>query len=97
MEATQFDVIIETLKLSEVDVETMKARKKGLDKDIKVSATLDKLAACSKRPENAKLSREINCCAPVMPENLRVCLAFLQVSPKIWIHKSKSRPSTMLC
>lgn len=37
MEATQFDVIIETLKLSEVDVETMKARKKGLDKDIKVS------------------------------------------------------------
>ena len=43
MEATQFDVIIETLKLSEVDVETMKSRKKGLDKDIKVSR-----AFCSK-------------------------------------------------
>lgn len=40
MEATQFDVIIETLKLSEVDVETMKARKKGLDKDIKVSKSV---------------------------------------------------------
>lgn len=36
MEATQFDIIIETLKLSEVDVETMKARNKGLEKDIKV-------------------------------------------------------------
>ena len=38
MEATQFDVIIETLKLSEVDVETMNSRKKALGKDIKVGS-----------------------------------------------------------
>lgn len=36
MEATQFDVIIEMLKLSEVDVDTIAARKKSLEKDIKV-------------------------------------------------------------
>ena len=36
MEATQFDVIIERLKLSELDVESMKGKIQVLQKDVKV-------------------------------------------------------------
>lgn len=41
MAATQFEAIIEHLKLAEVEVEKMKARKKDLQKTVKVSSAAE--------------------------------------------------------